>query len=77
VGAHLTAVETGDLALVDTRDRLGHQAASCIERYHGQARTWLALEDPRIAQLDLAYHDINRRPAACSTCSSAGAWSRG
>src|SRR4029453_6173592 len=54
----LQAVETQNLSLVDTeidwviKYRL-------IERY--ASKHGLPLEHPRIAQLDLAYHDINRR----------------
>jgi proteasome accessory factor A len=54
----LEAVETQNLSLVDTeidwviKYRL-------IERY--ASKHGLPLEHPRIAQLDLAYHDINRR----------------
>ncbi|MEO3935275.1 Pup--protein ligase [Dermatophilaceae bacterium Soc4.6] len=57
-GRTLTAVETGDLSLVDTeidwviKKRL-------IDRY--MAKHDLELSDPRILQIDLAYHDINRR----------------
>ncbi|MDQ2757135.1 MAG: Pup--protein ligase [Actinomycetota bacterium] len=57
-GRTLHAVETGDLSLVDTeidwviKKRL-------IDRY--MAKHDLELSDPRILQLDLAYHDINRR----------------
>ncbi len=53
----LTAIDTGDLALVGTeidwviKYRL-------ISRY--AAKHSLSLASPRIAQLDLAYHDINR-----------------
>ncbi|HET7279051.1 MAG TPA: Pup--protein ligase [Dermatophilaceae bacterium] len=54
----LEAVETQNLSLVETeidwviKYRL-------IERY--ASKHGLSLEHPRIAQLDLAYHDINRR----------------
>jgi proteasome accessory factor A len=54
----LEAVESQNLSLVETeidwviKYRL-------IERY--AAKHGLSLEHPRIAQLDLAYHDINRR----------------
>jgi proteasome accessory factor A len=54
----LSAVETGDLSLVDREiDWVIKQRL--IERYrdkHG-----LPLSSPRVAQLDLAYHDINRQ----------------
>ncbi len=57
-GRTLNAIETGDLSLVDTeidwviKKRL-------IDRY--MVKHDLELSDPRILQLDLAYHDINRR----------------
>ncbi len=53
----LTAVETGDLSLVDREVDwvIKHQL---IERY--RAKHDMALSSPRVAQLDLAYHDINR-----------------
>jgi len=57
-GRTLNAIETGDLSLVDTeidwviKKRL-------IDRY--MLKHDLELSDPRILQLDLAYHDINRR----------------
>jgi proteasome accessory factor A len=53
----LTAIETGDLSLVDREIDwvIKHQL---IERY--RAKHDLALSSPRVAQLDLAYHDINR-----------------
>ncbi|HVV31033.1 MAG TPA: Pup--protein ligase [Mycobacteriales bacterium] len=51
------AVETGDLSLVDREIDwvIKHQL---IERY--RAKHQLPLSAPRIAQLDLTYHDINR-----------------
>jgi len=57
-GRTLKAVDTGDLSLVDREIDwvVKHQL---IERYrdkHG-----LALASPRVAQLDLAYHDIHRQ----------------
>ncbi len=57
-GRTLRAVDTGDLSLVDTEVDwvIKHRL---IERY--RARHGLALSDPRIAQVDLAYHDIHRR----------------
>ncbi len=54
----LRAIESDDLALVETeidwviKWRL-------LQRY--AAKYNLALEDPRVLQMDLAYHDINRR----------------
>ncbi|MGB8652301.1 MAG: Pup--protein ligase [Mycobacteriales bacterium] len=53
----LTAIETGDLSLVDREVDwvIKHQL---IERY--RAKHDLALSSPRVAQLDLAYHDVNR-----------------
>jgi proteasome accessory factor A len=54
----LTAVETGDLSLVEREVDwvIKHQL---VERY--RAKHDLALASPRVAQLDLAYHDINRQ----------------
>jgi proteasome accessory factor A len=53
----LTAVETGDLSLVDREiDWVIKQRL--IERY--MSKHDLPLSSPRIAQIDLAYHDINR-----------------
>jgi proteasome accessory factor A len=53
----LTAIETGELGLVDREIDwvIKHQL---IERYRGKHD--MALSNPRVAQLDLAYHDINR-----------------
>jgi proteasome accessory factor A len=53
----LTAIETGDLSLVDREIDwvIKHQL---IERY--RAKHDMALSSPRVAQLDLAYHDVNR-----------------
>ncbi len=54
----ITAVETDNLSMVDTeidwviKHRLLDQVA---------AKNGLALQDPRMQQIDLAYHDINRR----------------
>ncbi len=54
----LTAVETGDLGLVD-REIDWVVKLRLIERYREKhAMEW---SHPRIAQLDLAYHDIDRR----------------
>jgi proteasome accessory factor A len=54
----LTAVGTGDLALVGTEIDwiIKYQL---IKRY--AAKHNLTMSSPRIAQLDLAYHDINRQ----------------
>ncbi len=53
----LTAVRTGDLALVGTEiDWV--MKYQLIQRY--AAKHDLSMASPRIAQLDLAYHDINR-----------------
>ncbi|HVT21648.1 MAG TPA: Pup--protein ligase [Mycobacteriales bacterium] len=53
----LKAVETQDLSLVDREIDwvIKHQL---VERY--RAKHGLALASPRIAQLDLTYHDVNR-----------------
>ncbi len=53
----LKAVESGDLSLVEREIDwvIKHQL---IERY--RARQGLPLSHPRVAQLDLAYHDIHR-----------------
>ncbi|MFM8240734.1 MAG: Pup--protein ligase [Actinomycetota bacterium] len=53
----LKAVETGDLSLVEN-DIDWVIKLRLIERY--MAKHAMALADPRIAQLDLAYHDITR-----------------
>jgi proteasome accessory factor A len=54
----LRAVETGDLSLVD-REIDWVIKYRLIERY--RAKHGLELSHPRVAQLDLAYHDIHRR----------------
>jgi proteasome accessory factor A len=56
-GRTLTAIETGDLSLVD-REIDWVTKYQLIERYRGKHD--LALSSPRVAQLDLAYHDVNR-----------------
>jgi proteasome accessory factor A len=56
-GRVLTAVETGDLAGVE-REVDWVTKLRLIERY--QARNDLSLSHPRIAQMDLAYHDVRR-----------------
>ena len=53
----LKAVDTGDLTLVD-RDIDWVIKWRLLERY--MAKHGLALSDARVAQLDLAYHDITR-----------------
>ena len=57
-GRTLQAVETGDLSLVD-REIDWITKYQIIERY--RAKYDLPLSSPRIAQLDLAYHDVHRR----------------
>ena len=54
----LHAVETNNLALVE-REIDWVIKWRMIERY--AANHQLSLDDPRLAQLDLAYHDVNRR----------------
>lgn len=56
-GRTLTAVDTGDLALVD-REIDWVTKYQLIERY--RAKYDLPLSSARVAQLDLAYHDVNR-----------------
>jgi proteasome accessory factor A len=53
----LQAVESGDLSMIDREIdwAIKHRL---VERY--RARDGLDLANPRIAQLDLAYHDIRR-----------------
>ena len=53
----LTAVETGDLALVGTEIDwvIKHRLLDDYATKHG-----LDLDHPRLAQIDLAYHDIDR-----------------
>jgi proteasome accessory factor A len=53
----LRAVDTGDLSLVDTEIDwvIKHKLISGYMAKHD-----LPMEHPRIAQLDLAYHDVNR-----------------
>ncbi|MBO1750263.1 Pup--protein ligase [Actinotalea sp. BY-33] len=53
----LHAVRSGDLSLVD-RELDWVIKLRLIERY--QAKHGLELDDPRVARLDLAYHDISR-----------------
>ena len=54
----LRAVETDNLALVDTEIDWVIKWRM-LDRYSAKHR--LSLDDPRLAQLDLAYHDVNRR----------------
>ena len=54
----LKAVDTGDLTLVD-REIDWVTKYQLIERY--RAKHDLPLSSPRVAQIDLAYHDVNRR----------------
>ncbi|MDQ6936705.1 MAG: Pup--protein ligase [Actinomycetota bacterium] len=53
----LRAVETGDLGLID-REIDWATKLTLIERY--RAKHGLSLSSPRVAQLDLTYHDIRR-----------------
>jgi proteasome accessory factor A len=57
-GRALEAIGCGDLGAIDTEIDwvIKHRL---IERY--RAKHGLSLSDPRILQIDLAYHDINRR----------------
>jgi proteasome accessory factor A len=54
----LKAVDSGDLSLVE-REIDWVAKLNLIERY--RARHGLPMSSPRVAQLDLAYHDIDRR----------------
>jgi proteasome accessory factor A len=54
----LKAVDTGDLSLVD-REIDWVMKYQLIERY--REKHDLALSSPRVAQIDLAYHDVSRR----------------
>ncbi len=56
-GRTLTAVETSDLGLVD-REIDWVTKYQLIERYRG--KHGLPLSSARVAQLDLAYHDVHR-----------------
>ena len=56
-GRVLKAVDTEDLSLID-REIDWATKFSLIERY--RAKRDLPLSHPRIAQMDLAYHDISR-----------------
>jgi proteasome accessory factor A len=57
-GRALTAVETGELDLV-AREVDWVTKYQLIERY--RAKYDFPLSHPRVAQLDLAYHDVSRR----------------
>ncbi|GAA1901404.1 Pup--protein ligase [Lapillicoccus jejuensis] len=57
-GRTLTAIETGNLSMVDTEIDWVIKK-KLIDAY--VARHGLELSDPRVLQLDLAYHDVNRR----------------
>jgi proteasome accessory factor A len=56
-GRTLDAIATGDLSLID-REIDWATKYQLIERY--RARHGLTLSSPRVAQLDLGYHDIHR-----------------
>jgi proteasome accessory factor A len=56
-GRSLKAIEADDLSLID-REIDWAIKRRLLERY--MAKHGLTLESPRIGQLDLAYHDINR-----------------
>jgi proteasome accessory factor A len=56
-GRTLKAVESGDLSLID-REIDWATKYQLIERY--RAKNDLPLSSPRVAQLDLTYHDIRR-----------------
>jgi proteasome accessory factor A len=56
-GRVLKAVDSGDLSLID-REIDWAIKLSLIERY--RAKRDLSLSSPRVAQMDLAYHDISR-----------------
>jgi proteasome accessory factor A len=56
-GRTLDAIATGDLSLID-REIDWATKYQLIERY--RAKHGLTLSAPRVAQLDLAYHDIHR-----------------
>jgi proteasome accessory factor A len=56
-GRTLKAIDSGDLSLID-REIDWATKYSMIERY--RAKRDLPLSSPRVAQMDLAYHDIRR-----------------
>ena len=57
-GRTLLAIETGDLTLVE-REIDWVTKLALIDRY--RAKHDLTLSSPRVAQLDLTYHDVNRQ----------------
>ncbi len=69
----LKAVESGDLSLVD-REIDWVIKYRLLERYREQRG--LAWSDPRVAQLDLAYHDIRRDRGVFSLLERRGAVAR-
>ena len=70
----LRAIGTGDLGLVDREiDWVIKQRL--VERY--RAKHDLPLSSPRIAQLDLAYHDIHREPRPVLPAGAGAGWSSG
>jgi proteasome accessory factor A len=72
-GRTLKAVESGDLSLID-REIDWATKYQLIERYRNKYD--LPLSSPRIAQLDLTYHDIRRDRGLFYLLSSRGAVSR-
>lgn len=69
----LTALRTGDLALVE-RDLDWVIKKRLVDRY--TARHDVALSDPRVQRLDLAYHDISRTDGLFAKLSRRGLVSR-
>ena len=72
-GRTLKAVESGDLSLID-REIDWATKYQLLERY--RARYDLPLSSPRIAQLDLTYHDIRRDRGLYYLLASRGAVTR-
>ena len=72
-GRTLQAVDTGDLSLVD-REIDWVTKHQLIERY--RLKHDLPLSSPRVAQLDLAYHDVHRRRGLYYLLERAGAVER-
>jgi hypothetical protein len=68
----LRAVETQDLDLV-AREIDWVTKFQLIERY--RAKRDLPLSSPRVAELDLAYHDVHRGRGSITCWSGAGRWS--
>ena len=62
----LDAIESGDTSTIDTEVDWAIKK-KLMDNY--RERHGLGLDAPRIAQLDLTYHDISPWPAASSTCS--------